>query len=580
MTGAPRGACPSAPAGRPGARPRAGRRRPARRPGRATLGLLLAGLLTLLLAPSASAHAQLLSTDPADGTVLAEAPEQLTLTFDEPVGLREDAVQLLDSTGEPVAVQARAVDATVVVDVEGDLADGTYVLTYRVVSADSHPVAGGSTFSVGAPSAGFVADTALGSDPGAVAVLVAVQALAYGGLLVGAGLALFVVVVLRDALPGEGPRRVLRTARWAGVGAVVGHVLLLPATAVRQAGATAADLLVPVSWTQADPAGWWSAAAVLVGAVLVAAVLPRLLPGATSGAVPGAAPAALALAGAGVALGSLVAVGHTRSAGPAWLVLGADLAHVVTAAAWVGGLVGLVLVAGPTGAAGFAAVLSRFSALAAWTVAVLTVSGVVLAWRVNGAPAGLLSTDHGRVLLVKVAVVALVLAVAGWNRWRLLPAVRRDPDRAAPRVRRTVAAETTGVGLAVAVTGLLVISSPAGAETAPAPPGPTEAVVLTEPLPDGLLTITLTPGSVGVNALELELTDDEGRPFEPVDAPTVSLTLPEVGVGPLERPVSRTGSGAYLATVDAPLPGTWQIEVSVRTSTFDNPVLIVPVEIS
>ncbi len=532
----------------------------------------LAALLTLVLAGPVAAHAQLLGTDPADGTVLAEAPETLTLTFDEPVGLRDDAVSLLDSTGEPVPVQVRAVDAEVVVDVEGELAEGTYVLTFRVLSSDSHPVTGGSTFSVGSPSAGFVADTSTGTDPGVVALLVVLQALAYGGLLVGAGLVLFVVLVLRGS---TAPRALLPTARVAWGLAVLGHVLLVPATTVRQGGGTVADLLSPDSWAAADVAGWWTAAAVLAGVLLSATVLPRLLDGRASRGATG-----LALAGAGVALGSMVAVGHTRSAGPAWLVLTADLAHVVTAAAWAGGLVGLVLLARASPGVPFATVLSRFSALAAWTVAVLTLSGLVLAWRVTGAPAGLLTTDHGRVLLVKTAVVALVLVLAGWNRWRLLPAVRRDPDGARPRIRRTVAVEAGGVALAVTVTGLLVISSPANAGPA-ALPGPTEALVVVEPLPDGGdLTLTLTPGAVGVNALELELTDDAGNPFEPVDVPTVSLTLPEVGVGPLERPVSRTGSGAFLATVDAPLPGTWEVEVSVRTSTFDNPVLTIPVEIS
>ncbi|MGJ7441759.1 copper resistance CopC/CopD family protein [Aquipuribacter sp. MA13-6] len=564
------------PAARPGVRPRAGRYRPRLPLHRGAVVAVLVALLALVLAAPASAHAQLLSTDPADGTVLAQAPRTLTLTFDEPVGLRDDAVSLLDSTGEPVPVQARVVDAEVVVDVEDELADGTYVLTFRVVSSDSHPVTGGSTFSVGAPSAGFVADTSTRTAPGVVALLVLLQALAYGGLLLGAGLVGFVVLVLRGSTP---PRALLPTARVAWGCAVLGHVLLVPATTVRQGGGTVGDLLSPDRWTGADVAGWGTVAAVLVGGLLTATVLP-VAARATSGRPAPRAAAGTALAGAGVALGSMVAVGHTRSAGPAWLVLSADLAHVVTAASWAGGLVGLVLVARAEGGTPFVTALSRFSALAAWTVAVLTGSGLVLAWRVTGAPAGLLTTDHGRVLLAKLAVVALVLALAGWNRWRLLPAVRRDPDRARPRIRRTLAVEASGVAVAVAVTGLLVISSPAGAGPGAPPPGPTEALVVVEPLPDGELTLTLTPGAVGVNALELELTDGEGNPFEPVDVPTVSLTLPEVGVGPLQRPVSRTGSGAYLATVDAPLPGTWQVEVSVRTSTFDNPVLVVPVEIS
>lgn len=534
--------------------------------------LAVATAALLGLGAPAAAHARLVGTDPADGTVLAASPATITLTFDEAVGLREDAVRLLDSTGEQVPVRARSVDTSVVVEPGSELPDGTYVLTFRVVSGDSHPVTGGSTFSVGAPSAGFVPGTATGTDPALVAVLVVGQALAYAGLLVGAGLVLLVVLV---AGPGGVTGGLVLLARVAWGVAVLAHVLLVPLTAVRQDGGPVLDLLRPGSWLGGEPGGWWTAVAVAVGGLASLAVL-------RPGAGVTRRGAAAALAGAGLALGSLAAVGHTRSVGPAWLVLGADLAHVVAAATWTGGLVGLVLLARALRPVDLAPVLTRFSALAGWTVAVLTVSGGLLAWQVTGLRdgfvAGLLGSDHGRVLLAKTALVGLVLLVAGWNRWRLLPAVRRDPAGATRRVRRTVRTEAGGLGAVLAVTGLLVISSPATAGPSTPTMAP-EALVVVEPLEDGELTLTLTPGSVGVNALEIELTDGAGRPFEPVDAPTVALSLPAFGVGPLERPVSRTGSGAFLATVDAPLPGTWEVQVSVRTSTFDNPVLTVPVEI-
>ena len=118
---------------------------------RAALATLALGLaLVAATASPAAAHASLISIDPADGARLDESPDHVTLTFTEPVSAELGGVRVLDATGATVHQgAARANGAEVQIDLEPNLPDGTYVVSYRVVSADGHPVRGGSVFGVG-----------------------------------------------------------------------------------------------------------------------------------------------------------------------------------------------------------------------------------------------------------------------------------------------------------------------------------------------------------------------------------------------------------------------------------------------
>ncbi len=171
---------------------------------------LLAGVV-LALAPAApaAAHASLLETDPAEGQVLAESPGEARLTFDETVSVSADGVQVFDAQGESVTSEAATRDEVLTVDLPDTLAEGTYVVSWRVVSADGHPVAGALTFSVGKPSAVVKKpptnqEAADGTVRG---ILSAVQGVGYLGLFVAAGLVLFVAWLLPGAARLEALRR-------------------------------------------------------------------------------------------------------------------------------------------------------------------------------------------------------------------------------------------------------------------------------------------------------------------------------------------------------------------------------------
>lgn len=551
---------------------------------RAVLVLLasVAGaLLTLLSAAPATGHAMLIGTDPADGAVLTQAPDVVVLTFNEPIHADDGAIRLLDAGGEPLPTEHSSVDDTVEVDVPTKLDDGTYILDWRVTSADGHPVAGAFTFAIGEAS-GVVVDTPGSSDDGAITVLQPVAtALAYAGLLGATGLVLFRVVLLDAGALAIGSR-LRRVATTLGGLAVVGLVLTVLVDGAWRTGAGTAGLLdlALVRDTLTTPTGLATGLGV-AGLVLALGLLPRESRGSAARRVGAGAGALLALA-------SLALTGHTRSVGPAWLVIGSDVVHVLAASLWFGGMVGLGLVlrARVVPPVSTARTVSRFSTAAAWVVVVVGGTGVVLAWRILPSLDALVSTAYGLTLLLKVGAVGCILAIAAWNHFRLVPDVERTDGEGPGRVmlRRTVAVEAVLLVVVIVLTGVLVSRSPAA--TAEEPEHPTHETgteggsAFREPLGEATIAVHVHPASVGPNTLMIELTDADGAILEPQADPNVRLRLPEFDLGPLVPAVVATGPGSYEAPVSIPLEGTWQLEIRVRTSTYENPAVTLPLEVA
>ncbi|MDF2273536.1 copper resistance protein CopC, partial [Streptomyces coacervatus] len=168
--------------------------------------MLLGALLVLLVlggAGTAAAHAALKATDPEDGTVLRAAPRHITLTFTESVGLLDDSFRVLDPDNRRVrtgaAQHAEGRSDTASVTLPKKLAKGTYVVAWRVVSADSHPVGGAFTFSVGKASATVASvDTGPVENPATAGLYNIARYLAYLAVALVIGTAAFVVLCRPD----------------------------------------------------------------------------------------------------------------------------------------------------------------------------------------------------------------------------------------------------------------------------------------------------------------------------------------------------------------------------------------------
>lgn len=561
---------------------RAGRVRAGRVPARGSvvrrlLGLLLAALALGLALPAspASAHAELLATDPTEGAVLATSPSSVAFTFDEPVVLVPDGFQLFDGSGGHNMVPVEAVDATVRATLPPDLATGSYVLAWRVVSDDGHPESGVLSFAVG--RAGASVPTVVENDTGAVVVVYGVlTALGYLALFGLVGLTVFDLFVARTTTAGR------RLPRVAAITAVSAYVLLVPLTAVREQGLALGAVLNPAVATT----GWSDSAALTL--VLAASGIALML---LRTRLPGRAGFWAGTVGAGVALLSVLPVGHTRTFEPRWLMMGADLVHAATAAVWIGGLLALVLYlvrarrrqGDPAEAA---AVLGRFSTLAGGLVVLLGVTGTILAVVVVGSVPALVGSAYGRLLLIKLSVVAVIGGLAAWNRFWLVPRLARDgiSGRTWSRLALAIRLEAIGLVLVLGLTSALTMQNPRATNTVaePAPAGTEVPVPRGTPviadLGTGHFTGRFSPGTAGVNVITFDLTDAGGTAIVPLGMPQVSVAEPNLSLGPLSAEVEAGEKpGRYRAVVVVPVAGQWKITAAVRVSEVEQPAAVTDV---
>jgi copper transport protein len=545
---------------------------PVRRRGGRPVLLALVCLILLVLAPApAAAHATLISTDPAEGAVLETAPERVTFTFDESVIGVPAGVRVFDATGDEVASTAKVRDAQLLVDLDEDPGDGTLVVVWRLVSADGHPIGGSLSFSVGTPSDVVDVPTSTAdADTEAPLLLSVVRWLGYLGLLVAVGVAVFAVLLLpRDQAADASRTRLRATVRVASVVAALGWWGAVPPVALYQLGLPASALGDGSTWTSLAAVEYAVPAAVTLGVVLAAATLPASAPDRNR--------TALVLAGCALAIAAPAFTGHTRAASPEALVVAVDVLHLVAGAVWLGGLIAIGLVLGDLAARddSGAVVVSRFSTWAAGILAVLLVTGSIQAWRIAGSWGALVDTGYGSLLLIKVLIALVAIAIAAWNRFSLLPrlraATRRKERRAsAATLVRTTLAEAGVLVAVLMVTGFLVDRSPEvdAAVTSPATAGAPSSESVQ--LGDISAEVTLDPLRVGPATLTIEMTDEAGQPTEGYEAPRLILSTTGVDLGLVE--MRSLGPGIYAGDVVLPTSGEWEVQVSLRTTEFDNPV--------
>lgn len=532
----------------------------------ATIALVTFALLMIASHSTASAHATLIETTPADGEVLESQPDQIILTFTEPVQTAQDGVRLVGSEGSTSTLEAVTVNTTVEAPLPDDLPEGTYVVSWRVISLDSHPIDGAFTFSVGSPSeAGVEVPDVSGSR--AVDALHRINhGIGYLGLFAATGLIIFDRFI--TARTTDAPRQDPGLALIAAAIAAVSSLLAIPLSYTRQQGLDIPGILEINQWgprLQDDPG--FSLLAVVIGLGGAIFVAPR-------------APSPsirqwLTLGFLTISLASVVIIGHTRTYEPTWLIVVSDLVHVANGSIWFGGLIALALfLRRSTHATLAVAVIGRFSALAGWFVALLGISGIVLGWVILDSLAALFETTYGRILLVKVGLVVIAGVIAAWNHFRLRPAVERVPGEIERwrKLRQFVTVEASILVVVLLASGFLVNQSPmeTPATEQHSHHGVGTGISLGAALGEGSVQGHIDPGTTGENTLILHLHDEDGLPLMPVEDPQISLSLPSEGLGPLQPPVAWTGEpGRYQASISFPRPGEWELEVVVRVSRFE-----------
>lgn len=509
----------------------------------ALLCSLIIALATLLGATAAaSAHASLLNATPVDGAVVVAAPALLTLRFSEPVTPLVLELVAPDNT----SMRLDAVKPGVVVDVAlpaSSMRAGTYLVSWRVVSADGHPVGGTLTFSVGSPSA--VAPTPPTLDNWALSTALWSARLAlYLGLFFGAGSAFALAWFVPSSHHGSGT-----AAAFVGLGLVAVPVSF----ALQGLDALGAPLGIfgqAMTW-QAAAATSYSFTAAIAFVALALAMLALVAEGALARWL-----SLGALVGTGAAL---AASGHASAAAPQWLTRPMVFIHGAGVAFWIGALLPLGL-AYRRGDAHAGEALRRFSAAIPYVVAALIGAGVVLAVIQVENLSALWTTAYGRLLLAKLALAAVLLALAASNRWHLTKSALAGKADAQSQLVRNIAVETL---VAMAILGLV-----AGFRFTPPPrvlaieaAAPAAIHIHTA---DAMADLTITPGHAGkVSASIVVMTGD----FGPLDARTVTLRLsnPQAGAASINASAYKPGDGTWrVDNLDLPVSGKWTVTIDIE----------------
>ncbi|MFE6026222.1 copper resistance CopC/CopD family protein [Streptomyces niveus] len=409
--------------------------------------LLVTAVLTVgllgALAGTASAHAALTGSDPKDGAVVDVAPREVTLTFSEQIAMGDDSIRVLDPSSKRVDVaqmQDLSQGGTVryAVGLKPGLPDGTYTVAWQAVSADSHPVSGAFTFSVGAPSATTATVPDQEAGGGLVGTLYdAARYISYAGFILLVGGAAFVLACWQRGASVR-PLQRLVVGGWVTLTAATLVLLLLrtPYTGSGKLGdmfdlGGLSDVLDTKTGAALVSRLLLLGAAALFIAVLFGAYAKRVTEAESEAeseqdregnAEAGRAKADLAF---GLSLGgTVVAAGiagtwalseHASTGIQTGLAMPLDVLHLLAVAAWLGGLVSLLVALYRVPDLERAAV-RRFSRVAFTSVVVMAVTGVYQSWRQVGSWDAWTDTSYGQLLLVKIGLIAVLLGAAWFSR--------------------------------------------------------------------------------------------------------------------------------------------------------------------
>jgi copper transport protein len=619
----------------------------------AALAGLIFGLLVVLISPAspASAHAALLQSEPASGSVLAESPAEVVLTFSEPVRIVPNRIHIFGPTGLKVESGKPTTEGVRLhIPMKKSTDRGTYLISYRVISADSHPVSGSIPFSIGAPSAGGPTATTGGAptDPLVTALLGAARYLGYAGLAIVVGPALFLSMLWPRRLSRRGPLRLI----------MIGIGLLAVSTLAEQYleapyhagtglfGASAEDL------RDVFNSQFGAAHLVRIGVIAALTVLLPLFVNRPVGADgrAGWTDRALVAILAVVGLATWPVSGHPAATSVPVLTTVADAAHVAAMAVWIGGLITLFgFLLRRANARELAGILPVWSRWAMTAVSVLVIAGTAQALVSIGSWQGLFGTTYGRLLLLKIGILVLVLGAAWYSR-RLTLGPLRGPQRTAPevagadeeveaatpelqlveaksggaktggakkggakkgggtkaaaagrnsgvravlpptdgtggdigparkRLRRSVLLELAGTAVVLALSSVLVQTTPARAAQEAAASRDTSEYTATLTSKLYSLQVQLEPKRTGANTVHLYAFAPNG------DAITVkewqaTAALPAQGIEPVAVPVLPVTDNHAVAQAQLPTPGTWELRFTLRTTDIDAATVVAQVQI-
>jgi len=564
------------------------------------------GLLTALLclacllglAGSASAHAVLESSSPARGAQLKQSPGHVDFTFNEPVEASLGAVRVFNTDGDEVQTDdlERPGDNadSVGAGLPDDLPDGLYTATYHVISADSHPVSGGLTFTIGKPgkeSAGFtqgktISELLAESESGKVTEVAfwADRWVGYLAMAIAIGALTWMLLVWGPAAGSTGADRSAVDRRFRRI-----------ALGAASAGLVASLLAIAFQGAIGAGTSFWDAFGSGIpgevihtrfGTVMVIRAVAWLLLIGLLAFGTGRFNRWGTLSVAGLTLATVLAVtpslaGHASTRDPGWLLVPSDIAHVAAMTVWTGGLTAMLWilpaatrgVSDPADRTGLlTAATMRFSTIALTAVGLIAVSGSIQAIIEVGSVPDLFRTQFGRAVLIKIILFAVLIGLGAVNRRRIIPGLVRRLDRSespggpGSRLRQVLRIEVLLVVAVLGVTAALVSYPPPDAIQS----GPASGAVVVQ---GKRVEYTVDPARVGSNEVHLYVFDDKtGAPVN-VRSMEVTFALPSYDIASIEADARRAGPGHFVVPkAMLGIKGEWLADVAIRLSRFDEPI--------
>ncbi len=514
-------------------------------------------LLAAMLQPIAAwAHASLVRAEPADGTTVSEPPTLLRLIFNEPVSPL--LMRLIGPTGQTTTPDAKAENSTITIT-PGELQQGTHVLSWRVVSADGHPMGGSVVFSVGAPS--DTSNLANVETPSTVkAAIWIARLILYIGLFIGVGGAVFASLIAESrSLPG-------RVETWLS-GIMILALVVCPISLGLQGldglALPLGDFWRPQVWTVALSTSYaWTV--LTAGTTLALGLLTlRWTHGATAKAAGTAAAIGLALA--------LTISGHASTAEPQWLSRASVFLHVLCVAFWIGSLLPLLaLLYGPREGE---RALARFSRIIPAALVALAATGIFLIYVQFDRFDAFWTTNYGLVLSAKIAAVLLLLGLGAANRYVLVPRFEGKGQLAAKPLARSFAVEFAIAVAILATVGLWRFTPPPRALAA------VEPIPIHLHGPKAMAQVEIEPVRARGARVLVQIANGE---FEPLEAKEVALILskPAAGIEPMRREAIHEEDVTWrIDDLRIPLAGRWRVSVEILVNDFEKVTLEEDVEL-
>jgi copper transport protein len=498
---------------------------------RVVVALMLGTLWVSVCFLHAAAHSILKSTQPKAGSVVDQTPDHVELVFNEPVELAFGAIQVTGPDGQRYdsgdAEHPEGREDVVTEALADGLPNGGYLVRWRIIAADGHPRAGKFRFRLNAPAAVASPSPTAAESPGEVEegheaaqapeedpqhaieeatrpaeiLLGVTRWFLFAGLLLLTGVFVFFAAVwLRPKGSfGQRPpeveeafaRRTNRLLRIAWRTAFLATLVSIPLQASVAAGvglgeisgSTVGDVfstrfgtvaLLRLGLLVALALVWpWVRRAVGLHPSAPAREPVPASVGAAAVARRPLWPLVVGIPTAAALLLTIGLAGHAGTLSPVALNLTADLVHLLGVAVWLGGLIGLVLLAFPatrgvseTDRVGLLApVVSRFSDFALVAVAVIVASGVIRGYLEIRSIAELTGSSYGITLMVKLAAFLPLIALGAINNRWTKPRIERAAASGAPSpqlstLRRLVTVEVVLGIVILGVTAVLVALAP------------------------------------------------------------------------------------------------------------------------